>query len=254
MPILYFSRIRKWLSSASFALLFVLFAIFALLSADEQKLADTFIQARRSMVEKDLRGRGIKDSRVLEAMALVPRHLFVKENLRFQAYQDRPLPLGNGQTISQPYIVALMSEYLELKENEKALEVGTGSGYQAAILSHLAREVYTVEIIPSLAQRASETLSALGYNNVQVKTGDGFFGWAERGPFDAIVVTASALKVPEPLWNQLREGGRIVMPLGDTGKTQRLVRIRKLAGKRHVEDITGVIFVPMTGTIQMEHR
>lgn len=251
---MYFSRIRKWVSSASIALLFVLFAIFTLLSADEQKLEDTFVRARRSMVEKDLRGRGVKDSRVLEAMGQVPRHLFVKENLRFQAYQDRPLPLGDGQTISQPYIVALMSELLELKGNEKALEVGTGSGYQAAVLSHLVREVFTIEISPSLAERARETLSGLGYSNVQVKTGDGFFGWAERGPFDAIVVTASAPKVPEPLWNQLREGGRMVMPMGDTSKAQRLVRIRKLKGKRHVEDITGVIFVPMTGTIEAENR
>lgn len=251
---MYLSRIRKWVSSAIFALLFVLFAIFTLLSADEQNLEDTFVRARRSMVEKDLRGRGVNDSRVLEAMAQVPRHLFVKENLRFQAYEDRPLPLGDGQTISQPYVVALMSELLELKGNEKALEVGTGSGYQAAVLSHLVREVYTIEISPSLAERARETLSGLGYSNVQVKTGDGFFGWAERGPFDAIVVTASAIKVPEPLWNQLREGGRMVMPMGDTSKTQRLVRIRKLEGKRHVEDITGVIFVPMTGTIEAEHR
>ncbi|MFQ5539633.1 MAG: protein-L-isoaspartate O-methyltransferase, partial [Candidatus Binatia bacterium] len=168
-----FSRIRNRAFAPSLALLFVLFASFGIPSEDEQKRDDSFVRARRSMVEKDLRGRGIKDPKVLEAMALVPRHLFVKESQRFQAYQDRPLPLGEGQTISQPYVVALMTELLELKGNEKAMEVGTGSGYQAAILSHLVKEVYTIEIIPSLAERARETLSGLGYGNVQVKTGDG---------------------------------------------------------------------------------
>jgi protein-L-isoaspartate(D-aspartate) O-methyltransferase len=252
--ILYFSRIRNRVFSASFALLFVLFASFGIPSEHEQKREDSFVRARRSMVEKDLRGRGIKDPKVLEAMALVPRHFFVKESQHFQAYQDRALPLGEGQTISQPYVVALMTELLELKGNEKALEVGTGSGYQAAILSHLVKEVYTIEIIPSLAESARDRLSGLGYGNVQVKTGDGFFGWAEKGPFDAILVTASARKVPEPLWKQLREGGRMVMPLGETSKTQRLVRIRKIEGKRHVEDITGVIFVPMTGKAKVENH
>ncbi|MFQ5903853.1 MAG: protein-L-isoaspartate(D-aspartate) O-methyltransferase, partial [Candidatus Binatia bacterium] len=202
------------------------------------------------MVERDLRGRGIKDRRVLEAMALVPRHLFVPESQRPLAYQDRPLPIGQDQTISQPYIVALMTELLELKGNEKVLEVGTGSGYQAAVLSHIAREVYTIEIIPPLAERAKGTLARLGYNNVWVKVGDGFFGWEEKGPFEAILVTASAEKIPEPLWQQLREGGRLVMPLGGERRNQRLVRARKIAGRRHVENITGVLFVPMTGAVQ----
>ena len=140
-----------------------------------------------------------------------------------------------------------MTELLTLKGNERVLEVGTGSGYQAAVLSQLAREVYTIEIIPSLAAKAEERLLRLGYGNVQVKTGDGFFGWEEKGPFDAIVVTASAEKIPAPLWNQLQRGGRLVMPLGETHKTQRLVRATKVKSKRHVETITGVIFVPMTG-------
>lgn len=233
---------------ASSLLLLLLFASSSLFPVPGQMPDDTFAQARRSMVEKDLRGQGIKDPRVLEAMATVPRHLFVPESQRFQAYRDRALPIGEGQTISQPYVVALMTELLEIKVTEKVLEVGTGSGYQAAVLSHLAREVYTIEIIPSLAERARKTLARLGYNNVLVKTGDGFFGWEEKGPFDAILVTASAKKVPEPLWNQLREKGRLVMPLGDINKAQRLIRIRNIEGKRRVEDITGVIFVPMTGT------
>ena len=237
---------RALLASSLFLLL--LFASSSLFPAPGQMLDDTLAQARRSMVEKDLRGQGIKDPRVLEAMATVPRHLFVPESQRFQAYRDRALPIGEGQTISQPYVVALMTELLEIKATEKVLEVGTGSGYQAAVLSHLAREVYTIEIIPSLAERARKTLARLRYNNVLVKTGDGFFGWEEKGPFDAILVTASAKKVPEPLWNQLREEGRLVMPLGDINKAQRLIRIRNTEGKRRVEDITGVIFVPMTGT------
>ncbi|MFQ5850196.1 MAG: protein-L-isoaspartate(D-aspartate) O-methyltransferase [Candidatus Binatia bacterium] len=236
----------------SFALLSLLLTSIACLSEGGQDLPADFTRLRRAMVEKDLLGRGIKDPRVLEAMTMVPRHLFVAERQRSQAYQDRPLPIGAGQTISQPYVVALMTELLELKGDEKVLEVGTGSGYQAAVLSRLARNVYTIEIIPSLAERAKETLTRLGYRNVQVKTGDGFFGWEERGPFDAILVTASAKKLPDPLWNQLREGGRLVIPLGGAGKTQRLVRIRKLGGKRRVEDITGVIFVPMTGAAKEE--
>jgi len=215
-----------------------------------QEAQDAFTGPRQRMVERDLRGRGIKDPRVLEAMSLVPRHLFVPRRHQSQAYQDRPVPIGKGQTISQPYVVALMTELLKLEGNERVLEVGTGSGYQAAVLSQLAREVYTIEIIPSLAEGAKERLKRLGYSNVQVKTGDGFFGWEEKGPYDGIVVTASAKKIPDPLWNQLQEGGHLIMPLGATHKTQRLVRATKIKGKRHVETITGVIFVPMTGEVR----
>lgn len=211
---------------------------------------DDFSRSRQEMVEKDLRRRGIKDPRVLEAMALVPRHLFVAERHRTSAYQDRPLPIGEDQTISQPYVVALMTELLELKGGERVLEVGTGSGYQAAVLGHLARAVYTIEIVASLADRAKETLARIGYGNIWVKSGDGFFGWEEKGPFDAILVTASVKKIPEPLWHQLGEEGRMVMPLGGERRSQRLVRIRKIAGRQHIEDITGVIFVPMTGAVQ----
>jgi protein-L-isoaspartate(D-aspartate) O-methyltransferase len=185
-------------------------------------------------------------------MGRVPRHLFVPEKQRGFAYQDRPLRIGEGQTISQPYVVALMSELSELTGGGKVLEVGTGSGYQAAVLSLLAKEVYTIEIVPSLAERAKEGLARLGYSNVFVKTGDGFFGWEEKGPFDAILVTAAAEKIPEPLWRQLREGGRLVIPLGGEGRSQRLIRARKIAGKQHVENITEVVFVPMTGAIQKQ--
>ena len=206
------------------------------------------------MVERDLSARGIKDPRVLETMRLVPRHLFVPATHRADAYQDRPLPIGEGQTISQPYVVALMSELLELQGSEKVLEVGTGSGYQAAVLSHLAKEVYTIEILPSLAQRAEETLARLGYGNVWVKTGDGFYGWEEKGPFDAILITASAERIPDPLWRQLREEGRLLMPLGEERRSQRLVRVRKIAGKQRIESITEVVFVPMTGAVQRKAR
>ncbi len=215
-----------------------------------QGAQDAFAEPRKRMVERDLSGRGIKDLRVLEVMSSVPRHLFVLRRHRPQAYQDHPLPIGEGQTISQPYVVALMSELLMLKGTERVLEVGTGSGYQAAVLSRLARQVYTIEIIPSLAKGAKERLERLGYSNVQVKTGDGFFGWEDKGPYDGIVVTASAKEIPAPLWSQLQEGGRLVMPLGQTPKPQRLVRVTKIKGKRHVETITGVIFVPMTGVVQ----
>ncbi|HEY3303733.1 MAG TPA: protein-L-isoaspartate(D-aspartate) O-methyltransferase [Candidatus Binatia bacterium] len=206
------------------------------------------------MVERDLGARGIKDRKVLDAMGLVPRHLFVAATDLGAAYEDRPLPIGEGQTISQPYVVALMSELLELKESEKLLEIGTGSGYQAAVLSRLAKEVYTIEIIPSLAERAKETLARLGYNNVQVKTGDGFYGWEEKGPFDAILLTAAAERTPEPLWRQLREEGRLVMPMGKERQTQKLVRVKKIAGQQRIERITEVVFVPMTGEVRKEGR
>jgi protein-L-isoaspartate(D-aspartate) O-methyltransferase len=215
---------------------------------------DKLTRARRVMVERDLGGRGIKDPKVLDAMRLVPRHLFVPAAQVGAAYEDRPLPIGAGQTISQPYIVALMSELLELKESEKLLEIGTGSGYQAAVLSRLAREIYTIEIVPGLAERAKETLARLGYHNVQIKTGDGFYGWEEKSPFDAVLLTAAAERIPEPLWRQLREEGRLVMPMGKEGQTQKLVRVKKIAGQRRVERIMEVIFVPMTGEVRKEAR
>lgn len=222
--------------------------------SQRQENKDRFHPARREMVDRDLRGRGIKDTRVLGVMGSIPRHLFVPEKLRSFAYEDRPLPIGEGQTISQPYVVAFMTELLELTGKEKVLEIGTGSGYQAAVLAALAVEVYSIEIIPTLSERAQKLLKQLGFANVQLKVGDGFFGWEEKGPFDAILVTAAAPKVPEPLWRQLREGGRLIMPLGAENQAQRLVRIRKIAGKQVVEDVTGVLFVPLTGAIRKEGR
>jgi protein-L-isoaspartate(D-aspartate) O-methyltransferase len=212
------------------------------------------IAARRTMLDRDLRGRGIKDERVLAAMEAVPRHLFVPDRLRDSAYDDRPLPIGAGQTISQPYVVALMSELLALKATDTVLEIGTGSGYQTAILARLAASVSSIEIVPSLAERAKKVLDALGYKNIELKIGDGFFGWEERGPFDAILLTAAAPTIPEPLWRQLREGGRLVMPLGEEGKSQRLIRARKSAGQPVIEDFTAVLFVPLRGAVQEPHR
>jgi protein-L-isoaspartate(D-aspartate) O-methyltransferase len=213
-----------------------------------------FDRARRRMVERDLRRRGIKDRSVLEAMGSIPRERFVSERLHAFAYDDRALPIGEGQTISQPYIVAFMTELLELKGTEKVLEIGTGSGYQTAVLAKIAAEVFSIEIIPRLTEQANRVLEQLGTQNVHLKTADGFFGWPEKAPFDGILVTAAAAKIPEPLWRQLAEGGRLVMPLGEVGQGQKLVRVRKLAGKQIIEDFTDVLFVPLTGAVREESR
>jgi len=178
-------------------------------------------------------------------MRNVDRHKFVPEEIRHQAYSDRPLPIGEGQTISQPYIVALMTELLELKKGDTVLEVGTGSGYQAAILAELADYVYTIEIIESLAVSAERLLRELGYGNIDVKTGDGYIGWKEFAPFDAIIVTAAPPHVPHPLLDQLKEGGRLVIPVGDY--YQELKKITKVKGQIKSQNVTPVVFVPMTG-------
>jgi protein-L-isoaspartate(D-aspartate) O-methyltransferase len=205
-----------------------------------------FKSSRERMVETQLRARGISDKKVLAAMGRVERHRFVLEPYRREAYQDQPLPIGAGQTISQPYIVALMTELLELKENEKVLEVGTGSGYQAAVLAEMGVEVYTIEIIPSLAAGAGALLREMGYKNIRFRTGDGYRGWPEAAPFDGIVVTAAPDHVPEPLLAQLKEGGRLVIPVG-TG-FQQLKKIRKGRGKIETTDVLPVRFVPLTGS------
>jgi len=180
-------------------------------------------------------------------MRKVPRHEFVPEDEQHEAYDDRPLPIGHGQTISQPYIVAFMTEALGLKGTEKVLEVGTGSGYQAAVLSGLAKEVFTVEIVEPLGQQAEKVLKKLGYKNVSVRVGDGYRGWREEAPFDAIIVTCAPDAVPEPLVHQLAEGGRMVIPVGPEGKAQQLVLLKKRHGKMHQQEILPVRFVPMTG-------
>ena len=197
------------------------------------------------MVETQIRARGIKDEGILNVMRKVDRHRFVPEEMRHQAYSDRPLPIGEGQTISQPYIVALMTQLLELKGGERVLEVGTGSGYQAAILAELANYVYTIEIIESLGLSAETLLRELGYRNIDVKIGDGYIGWDEFAPFDAIIVTAAPPHIPQPLLDQLKEGGRLVIPVGDY--YQELKKVTKAKGQIESQDVTPVVFVPMTG-------
>ncbi|MEA2626309.1 MAG: protein-L-isoaspartate(D-aspartate) O-methyltransferase [Candidatus Binatota bacterium] len=186
----------------------------------------SYERAQLRMVEEQIRARGVRDPRVLAAMSKVPRHLFVDEALRDHAYQDKALPIGEKQTISQPYMVAAMSEALELRPQDRVLEIGTGCGYQTAVLAELAETVFSIERIPAFAQRARRLLESLGYYNVLVQTGDGTIGWNEHAPFDAIVVTAGAPQAPRPLTDQLKSGGRLVLPMGDE-QTQTLVRLRK---------------------------
>ncbi|NIM02798.1 protein-L-isoaspartate(D-aspartate) O-methyltransferase [bacterium] len=202
---------------------------------------------RKAMVVEQIEQRGIKDKRVLEIMENVPRHEFVPAEYRAFAYEDSPLPIGEGQTISQPYIVALMTECLNLEGDEKVLEVGTGSGYQAAILSELAEEVYTIEILEPLAERAEELLKNLDYVNVKVKCGDGYLGWEEYAPFDGIMVTCAPDHIPQPLIDQLAEGGRMVIPVGEVRFPQVLKLLEKKEGKTTVRNVVPVRFVPMTG-------
>jgi protein-L-isoaspartate(D-aspartate) O-methyltransferase len=213
--------------------------------ADE---ASSFASLRASMVEQHIAARGVEDERVLEAMRQVPRELFLPKSLREFAYEDSPLPIGDGQTISQPYIVAFMAEALTLKGDEKVLEIGTGSGYAAAVLSEIADEVFTVERLGSLADMAAATLADLGYDNVHVLHGDGTRGWAEHAPYDAIVVAAGGPQVPESLKEQLRIGGRLVIPIGPDQRAQELVRLTRVsAGEYRSEDIADVRFVPLIG-------
>ncbi len=209
-----------------------------------------FTEARRRMVERDLRGRDIRDPRVLEVMGRVPRHLFVEPSQRNKAYADHPLPIGEGQTISQPYIVALMTQILQVQPGERVLEIGTGSGYQAAVLAELGARVYTIEIQQGLANQAARLLKELGYTQVQVKYGDGYIGWEEESPFDAIIVTCAANHIPPALIQQLKEGGRLVIPLGSTTYSQTLTLATKKEGKVNIQHLTGVAFVPMTGEAQ----
>ncbi len=204
-----------------------------------------FKAMREKMVETQIKARGVKNPRVLSALRKVERHRFVPGEYLNSAYSDQPLPIGEGQTISQPYIVALMTELLELKGDEKVLEIGTGSGYQAAILGELAKEVYTIEIVASLATMAKNRLLELGYQNIKVKAGDGYLGWPEAAPFDAIIVTAAPDHIPKPLIEQLKEGGRMVVPVGTYA--QELKKIIKRSGKIETTDVIPVVFVPMTG-------
>jgi protein-L-isoaspartate(D-aspartate) O-methyltransferase len=205
-------------------------------------------RAREAMVKDQIEARGVRDPRTLAALRKVQRHLFVPPEVAAQAYGDHPLPIGHGQTISQPYIVAFMTEALGLRGGETVLEVGTGSGYQAAVLAEIVARVFTIEIVAPLAEEARERLKRLGYRNVEVRAGDGYLGWPEAAPFDAVIVTAAAPRVPEPLKQQLKDGGRLVIPVGE--EYQELMVVTK-KGSTYVEDrVLPVRFVPMTGKVR----
>ncbi|MEE9515086.1 MAG: protein-L-isoaspartate(D-aspartate) O-methyltransferase [Candidatus Brocadiales bacterium] len=207
---------------------------------------ETYARKRTSMVERQIKARGVKDSRVLEAMLSVPRHLFVPEGRRIHSYEDRPLRIGSGQTISQPYIVALMTELLEVDEDDAVLEVGTGSGYQAAVLAEIVKRVYTIEIKEELGLSAGRKFAEMGYTNIDVHVGDGYDGLPEEAPFDGIIVTAAAPHVPEPLVRQLRPGGRMVIPVDERYGGQSLLLITKRDdGTLQMKNIIPVLFVPL---------
>jgi protein-L-isoaspartate(D-aspartate) O-methyltransferase len=205
-----------------------------------------FEAARKKMVKRQIIARGISDPLVLKAMEEIPRHLFVDKALQREAYEDNPLPIGDGQTISQPYMVALMTELLELTGKERVLEIGTGSGYQAAVLSKLCKRVFTVERLPRLSEKAKRVLRSCGIENVSYKVGDGTQGWPSKAPFDAIIVTAGAPKIPDTLLDQLVDGGRLVIPIGDR-YTQTLKRVIKTRSETKTENSTGCRFVDLIG-------
>lgn len=208
---------------------------------------DKYLTTREKMVESQIEARGVKDPTVLQAMRSVPRHEFVLEQYLGRAYADQPLPINHGQTISQPYIVALMSELLQIKAGDRVLEIGTGSGYQAAVLAEMGVQVYTVEIIPELAQESRQRLDRLGFLQVNFQTADGYYGWEEHAPFDAIIVTAAPDHLPQPLANQLAEGGRLIIPIGPVGAFQTLWLFEKIDGELQATNMGGVRFVPLTG-------
>jgi protein-L-isoaspartate(D-aspartate) O-methyltransferase len=207
-------------------------------------------EERRQMVRRQIEDRGVQDTQVLQAMRSVPRHRFVSEGRESQAYADRPLPIGQGQTISQPYIVAYMTEVLELEAGDRVLEIGTGSGYQAAVLAEITDQVYSIEIIDELADQAGRRLEQLGYDEVRTRRGDGYYGWEEAAPFDAIIVTAAAGHIPPPLIDQLKPDGRMVIPIGGTYEVQSLMLVRKQDGGVSTKRLMPVRFVPMTGAVR----
>ncbi len=222
-----------------FCLILVLFPVLSC-----AQTGDSFQALRNHMVKNQIEARGISDKKVIEAFRNVERHRFVLPEFIRYAYSDSPLPIDEGQTISQPYIVAYMTEILNLKRTDKVLEIGTGSGYQAAILAELCDSVFTIEIFEKLAQKAGRVFEELGYDNIHAKTGDGYMGWQEFAPFDAVIVTCSPTKVPEPLKEQLAEGGRMIIPVGES-PVQNLVLLKKRKGKLRQENVLPVRFVPM---------
>jgi len=209
--------------------------------------ADPYATKREELIQRTIIARGVSDPAVLAAMRAVQRHLFVPAGYLDQAYADHPLPIGYGQTISQPYIVALMTELLKLEPGDRVLEIGAGSGYQAAVLAEIVDEVYTIEIVPELAESAATRLAALGYSGVRVTQGDGYFGWEAYAPYDAIIVTAAPDHLPQPLVGQLKEGGYIVIPIGPVGGFQSLWRFTKTGDQVSAENLLDVRFVPLTG-------
>lgn len=238
--------IREFIKNLPAAVLAVIFCVActAGLHAVHAENKHDYLEKREKMIREQIRGRGIEDPEILAAFEKVERHRFVPERLRKYAYEDRALPIGKGQTISQPYIVALMTRALEPENTDRVLEIGTGSGYQAAILAELCREVYTIEIVESLGQSARNILSELGYANVHVSIGDGYKGWPDQAPFDAIIVTCAPTEIPDPLKQQLAEGGRMVIPVGE-GYEQNLVLLEKKQGELVEKQIIPVAFVPM---------
>jgi len=231
----------------SFLTFLILAAFPVFLMAEELDDTPKYREARKEMVSTQIRMRGVSNKDVLSAMIEVPRHSFVPKKLVSQAYEDHPVPIGQGQTISQPYVVALMTESLKLKGDERVLEIGTGSGYQAAILSRVAKEVYSIEIKERLYKKASKVLQSMGFANVKTRHGDGYFGWAEAAPFDCIMITAAIDHIPPPLLKQLKKGGRLILPLGNPFSYQNLSMVTKYDNDYSVRQITGVLFVPMTG-------
>ncbi len=219
--------------------------LFIILAQGFQEKTD-YKAAREKMVNSQIEARGIQDSFTLAAMRSVPRHKFVPENLMASAYLDFPLSIGHGQTISQPYIVAFMTEIIKPKKNFKVLEIGTGSGYQAAILGYIVDSVYTIEIIKELYIQSKKRLNILNYDNILVKNADGYYGWKEKGPFDAIVVTAASEFIPPPLIKQLKEGGKMIIPVGKPFTTQQLILVEKIKGKIKTKNLMFVRFVPFT--------
>lgn len=205
---------------------------------------------RQKMVQNQIRHRNIRNPEILSVMGKIPRHLFVDPDLRKYAYMDKPLPIEEGQTISQPYMVALMTDLLELDSNAKVLEIGTGCGYQTAVLAEIAKEVYSIEILERLTDKAKILLQSLNYKNIHLKNGNGYYGWIEHSPYDAVIVTAAPKTIPHRLTQQLVDGGRMVIPVGSVN--QELVLIKKLSGKIQSSRITSVSFVPMTGTPKSE--
>ena len=237
--------LHKKITYGLLGLILVVFTLPAFSCAREDP-AD-FDRLREKMVDTQIVARGITDPNVVAAMKKVPRHRFVPEKSRVSSYNDHPLPIGEGQTISQPYIVAFMTDALDLTPRDRVLEIGTGSGYQAAVLAELAGTVYTIEIVESLGKRAQKTLKELGYDNVHVRIGDGYKGWPQEAPFDAVMVTCAPEEIPQPLVDQLKEGGRMIIPVGRVYGVQRLIKCVKRGGQLNTEEVMMVRFVPMVG-------